>query len=109
MVTLHSDVFIWIGSLSKESDFLFVLTKIHSKISPNCNIHFIHEHYEPLVFTELFSDWKNRSKLFNLSIVSTRQDMFQDLSIPMEQIDESEEKSDVETPPSSHSSQSGMG
>lgn len=60
MVSIDSDVFIWIGSRVEPTDILKVLQGLHTMIPEGVNVHFVHENYEPAIFTDLFPTWKNR-------------------------------------------------
>lgn len=63
MISIDSDAFIWIGSMVQDQELLNVLYELSTIISNDINVHFVHEYYEPEIFTLLFQDWKSRTSL----------------------------------------------
>lgn len=63
MISIDSDAFVWIGSMVRDLELLDVLYELPTVICNDTNVHFVHEFYEPEIFTLLFSDWKNRTLL----------------------------------------------
>ena len=60
LLKMDSDWFIWVGSKADDKDFLEMIKEVPNTISDDRNIHLIHENYEPVLFTNLFENLKNR-------------------------------------------------
>ena len=86
LLKMDSDLFIWVGSKVSDKDFLEVIIELSDTIPNDRNIHLIHENYEPVLFTQLFENWKNR---LNLMITRQRNDIDE-----IEEENEGEDSSD---------------
>ena len=60
-LTIHSDAYLWIGSLVNEEDLFQLLTHVTLILNNEINLHIVHEYYEPAVFIKFFPKWKKRT------------------------------------------------
>ncbi len=78
MINNDSDIFVWIGSMVQDRELLTVLQELSSIIPNDINIHFVHEHFEPEIFTLLIPEWKDRSLLLTKTTKNTMAEVKED-------------------------------